>query len=198
MFEISETAQDKIQGMLKEANREGLSLRVEIAGRTQEDFLYRLFFVSEAHRQEDDTVIDCDSVQVLVDPYSARYLQGSTLNYQEEDGETGFKIDNPNPLWFNDLAASVHQVIETRVNPGVAMHGGRVNLLDVQDDVAYISMGGGCQGCGMADVTLKQGVETAIKQAVPQIKQIVDTTQHEMGKNPYYASAREGESPLAK
>jgi Fe/S biogenesis protein NfuA len=110
--------------------------------------------------------------------------------------ERGFKIDNPNPLWHDPLAAQVQAVIEQKVNPGIAVHGGRVTLLDVDQGVAYINMSGGCQGCGLASVTLKQGVEKMIRESAPEIVQVIDTTEHALGLHPYFRTPQ-GESPLA-
>ncbi len=87
-------------------------------------------------------------------------------------------------------------MLDEEINPAVAQHGGWVNLLEVKDDVAYVQLGGGCQGCGMADVTLKQGIEVRIREAVPEISQIIDTTDHAGGKNPYYQPAKGGRSPF--
>ena len=83
--------------------------------------------------------------------------------------------------------AKIQNVLDTYVNPGIAGHGGVVSLLDVKGSSVYIRMGGGCQGCGMASVTLKQGVEKAIRQYVPEITEVLDTTDHAAGKNPFYA-----------
>jgi len=83
-------------------------------------------------------------------------------------------------------AGVIFDVLDQRVNPAVASHGGHIALVDVQDDVAYIRLEGGCQGCGMADVTLKQGVEQAILESVPSITRVLDTTDHAGGTNPYY------------
>jgi Fe-S cluster biogenesis protein NfuA len=89
-------------------------------------------------------------------------------------------------------------VIDTKINPGVAMHGGYVTLLDVKDDIAYVALGGGCQGCGMANVTLKQGIEVIIREAVPEIHQVIDSTDHAGGTNPYYQPSKGGgPSPFA-
>ena len=93
-------------------------------------------------------------------------------------------------------AAAVQEVIDSKINPGVASHGGNVTLLDVKDNTAYIALGGGCQGCGMVDVTLKQGIEVMIKEAVPQIAHIVDTTDHANGSNPFYQESKGGDSAL--
>jgi len=80
-------------------------------------------------------------------------------------------------------------VLETRINPSVAGHGGAISLIDVTDDRVYIRMEGGCQGCGMANVTLKQGVEVEIKKVVPHIREVLDVTDHAGGTNPYYQSS---------
>ena len=87
-----------------------------------------------------------------------------------------------------ELRGKIEEVLENEVNPAVAGHGGVVTLIDVQDNNVFIKMGGGCQGCGMAAVTLKHGVETAIRQAVPEVGAIYDTTDHAAGRNPYYAA----------
>ena len=84
----------------------------------------------------------------------------------------------------------VQQVLDRDINPSVAAHGGVVSLIDVKDNVVYIQMGGGCQGCGMADVTLKFGIETAIRAAVPEVGDILDITDHASGRNPYYTPAK--------
>ena len=88
------------------------------------------------------------------------------------------------------LKGQVQGVLDREVNPSVAGHGGVVNLLDVRENMVYIQMGGGCQGCGMADVTLKQGVEIAIRAEVPQVGEILDTTDHAAGQNPYYSPSK--------
>ncbi|MBM4003971.1 MAG: thioredoxin [Planctomycetes bacterium] len=85
------------------------------------------------------------------------------------------------------LRSRVEEVLRSQVNPYVAAHGGVVRLIDVRDNTAFLQMGGGCQGCGMANVTLRQGVEVAIRAAVPEIGDILDTTDHAAGRNPYYA-----------
>ena len=87
------------------------------------------------------------------------------------------------------VRTKVQQVLDEMINPGVASHGGFVELLDVQDDNVFIRMGGGCQGCGAADVTLKMGIERLIREQVPQVREIFDTTDHASGMNPYYAQS---------
>ena len=87
------------------------------------------------------------------------------------------------------MKEKIQELIDTKINPGVAGHGGHVQLLDVKDNVVYLKLGGGCQGCGMVDVTLKQGIEKMIKAVVPEIREVVDTTDHKGGTNPYYQAS---------
>src|SRR3989337_2300810 len=89
--------------------------------------------------------------------------------------------------WSSDVCSSD---LDTQLNPGIASHGGYIDLLEVREGTAYISMGGGCVGCAQVDVTLRQGVEVSIKRSVPEIVAIVDTTDHASGTNPYYQSAK--------
>jgi Fe-S cluster biogenesis protein NfuA len=84
----------------------------------------------------------------------------------------------------------VQSILDQEINPAVAAHGGWVELIDVKKNEVFIRMGGGCQGCGMADVTLKQGVEKSIRQAIPEVGAIMDTTDHGSGRNPYYSPAK--------
>jgi Fe/S biogenesis protein NfuA len=89
-----------------------------------------------------------------------------------------------------DVAQRVLQVLEQQVNPAIAMHGGSAELVAVEDSTAYVRLGGGCVGCGMATVTLSQGIEVAITEAVPEIERVVDVTDHASGTNPYYEPAK--------
>src|ERR1041385_1954770 len=90
----------------------------------------------------------------------------------------------------DELYERVNDLFEQQVNPMVARHGGRVELIDVQGAVVMVRMGGGCQGCGMADVTLRQGIEAMLQQHVPEVRGIVDITDHAAGSNPYFAAAK--------
>jgi Fe-S cluster biogenesis protein NfuA len=89
-----------------------------------------------------------------------------------------------------DLKWAISDLLNREINPAVAAHGGYVELIDVQKNNVFIRLGGGCQGCGAADVTLKQGIEKAIRNLVPRVGEILDTTDHASGRNPYYAPAK--------
>lgn len=196
MLTISPEAHRKIVERMEHVDRPDLKLKIEIVGRSAEEFQYRLSFVPDELRGSADLTVQLDGIELLVEPISARYLEGAHLEYVEDASGAGFKMDNPNPLWHEESAAEVNRVIETQINPAIAIHGGHVTLLDVREGVAFLSMGGGCQGCGMASVTLRQGVETMIQEQIPSIREIVDTTDHALGTNPYFQPEAAGDSPL--
>jgi Fe/S biogenesis protein NfuA len=89
-----------------------------------------------------------------------------------------------------DLKTRVQELIDSMINPAVAGHGGFVDLIDVKDNKVYLQMGGGCQGCGAADITLKSGIERLIKEELPEVEEVLDTTDHASGANPYYAPSK--------
>jgi Fe/S biogenesis protein NfuA len=168
------------------------ALRIAIAGGSPFAPRYELTIIAEDEREEGDLAFDGGGFLVVVDPQSAPRLDGATVDYLEGAGGGGFEIKNPNlptpgavpPT--GPLADRVRQVIAERINPGVAAHGGEITLIDVQDNVAYITMNGGCQGCAMSKLTLRQGVERMIREVVPEITSVQDVTDHLSGANPYY------------
>ena len=187
MLNITEKAQEML-GQFAESADEGveLILRVEIVGRGPKGFQYDLQFVSREDGKEEDLELDVDGMPVLVAARSFQYLEGTTLDYKETLMGGGFSFENPNPLWVDELSIAVAEIIASDVNPVVASHGGHGDLIGVDDGKAIIAFGGGCQGCGMVDVTLKQGVEVMIKDNVPGISEVIDATDHAAGTNPFY------------
>ena len=195
---ITEAAQQQISSLLADEDRQGLALRLGITGRRPGGFQYKLGFVREDEKAVDDVVIEAGSFKVFIDAESVPNLQGATLDFQEDAMQSGFKINNPNSGWTDPKAIAIQKLLDEHINPAVADHGGYVVLLDVKDDIAYVALGGGCQGCGMADVTLKQGIEALITEEVAGIRQVVDSTDHASGTNPFYQPAKggRGQSPL--
>ena len=130
--------------------------------------------------------IDLEKFQVLVTKEAIPYLEGTEVDLNDKGELEAF---NPS-MSITEISGSVEEqiqhVLDEEVNPMVASHGGVVSLLEVKEHNAYLEFGGGCQGCGMIDVTLKQGVEVMIKEQVPQIEAIYDVTDHAEGTNPYY------------
>ena len=164
-------------------------VRIAITGRQDGGFTYDIALVPAGEERAGDILVDGpEGIGFTVALASVPYLDGITLDVDRSSG--ALIVDNPNPLWLDDLARNVQRLLDDEINPSVAMHGGHIDLLDVSDGVAYIQMGGGCQGCGMAEVTLGQGVRVAIMESFPQITEVRDTTDHAQGANPYYQAAK--------
>lgn len=120
-----------------------------------------------------------------------RYYVPSVIRVEfERTGDDGVPADQDRPGLQTPEGQAIHQLLEERINPAIAMHGGHITLIDVEGERAYLRLEGGCQGCGMADVTLKQGVEGEIMRAVPSIREVLDVTDHAAGTNPYYQPSR--------
>ena len=187
MLSISPKAREMLDQFAEQADESNeMLLRVEIVGRGPNGFQYDLQFVSSDDRKGDDVELELEEMRVLVAARSVQYLEGATIDYKETLMGGGFSFDNPNPLWVDELSKAVAEIIASEVNPVVASHGGHVDLIGVDSGKAIIAFGGGCQGCGMVDVTLKQGVEVMIKDSVPGISEVVDATDHTAGTNPFY------------
>jgi len=191
MLTLTEAAIQKVVSIMEAQGRLGDGLRLAVAGRGSTGFRYSLGLVEEGQEDAEDVVVDSGPFKVFIDLQSAPHLEGASIDYVDNGVQgSGFKVDNPNPVWTDPLAIRVQELIDERINPGVAAHGGNVELLDVQDGTVYVRLGGGCQGCGMVDVTLRQGIEALIREEMPEIQQVVDTTDHAAGRNPYYQPAK--------
>ncbi|MDG1540866.1 MAG: iron-sulfur cluster assembly accessory protein [Candidatus Thalassarchaeaceae archaeon] len=186
MLEITEKAREMLDKFAEQANGDEMALKIVILGRGPKGFQYDLQLIGFDDAQEDDIKTEADGLTVFVGARSAPYLDGTILDYKETLMGGGFSFENPNPLWIDDVSKSVAEVIESQVNPLVASHGGHVDLVGVDDGKAMIAFGGGCQGCGMVDVTLKEGIEVMITEGVPGITAVVDMTDHDAGTNPFY------------
>ncbi len=194
MLKFTEKARERVLSFIEEEDGD-VALRVAVGGSPLMP-RYELSLVEEWQQSPDDVEIDGGGFRVLVDPESARALEGATVDWVEGFEGGGFKVENPNirplgaGLLEGPLADRVRQVIEQEINPAVAGHGGRISLIDVRDETVYVELGGGCQGCGLASVTLRQGIERMIKQKIPEVKEIVDVTDHARGTNPYFQAEK--------
>ncbi len=187
---VTPTALDKIDRVRRQGGRPDAALRIEITGRRGGRFVYEIDLVDPAERTADDVVVDTPGLQLLVDPGSAVHLEGAVIDLDHSAIGGALTIENPNEGWRDPVAARVQEVLDRQINPGVAAHGGFVDLLDVRDGAAYVQLGGGCQGCAQVDVTLRQGIEVAIKAAVPEVTRVIDRTDHAAGSNPYFQPAK--------
>jgi Fe/S biogenesis protein NfuA len=189
-LDVTSAALEKIDRVRRQGGRPDACLRLEITGRRSGRFVYEIDLVDPSSAVPDDVVVDTAGLRVLVDSESAQHLQGAVIDVDQSAIGGALTIDNPNEGWRDPIAARVQEVLDRQINPGVASHGGFVDLIDVRDGAAYVQLGGGCQGCAQVDVTLRQGIEVAIKAAVPQITRVIDRTDHAAGANPYFQPAK--------
>ncbi len=136
------------------------------------------------------------SLKIRIENTVRNYIpEVEEIRFVQAGASAGESDREPNLDWNDPEVSAVHQLLEERINPSVAAHGGHIALIDVKDHAVYLRLEGGCQGCGMADVTLKQGVETMIKEAIPTITEVLDVTEHAGGTNPYFQPDKGGMSP---
>jgi len=181
----------------QEDDGETLALRVEVTGANGVDYTYDLSLEAIAEAAEDDYVREHEGLTVMVPAASVSALTGATLDLPTVAGQGGLVIRNPNrpnPLGdlgqlelTGDAANKITILLAERINPALASHGGFAELVGVEGEKAFVTMGGGCQGCAMSAATLREGITKAILEAVPEITEVVDTTDHEQGENPYYS-----------
>ena len=194
MLTFTDRARERVLAFM-EQEETPVALRVAVQPSSPLNPQYELSLVDQDDEGPRDEVFDAGGFQVYVDEKSAQRLEGATVDWVEGMHGGGFNIENPNvkPIGSEppqgELAEKVAGVIENRINPAVASHGGQIELIDVQDTVVYVQLSGGCQGCGMATVTLKQGIERMLREACPEISDVVDVTDHSRGTNPYYQTA---------
>ncbi len=187
-----------LEARAAEQDPEGLALFVEVTGSANGAYVYEMWFEALVDAAPRDVLCQHGELTVVVGGESVDKVRGATLDLAEQ----GLVMVNPNvprpapaaPAAqggvSGPLARAVIAVLEEQVNPQIALHGGRADLVAVDEGVAYLRLSGGCQGCGLAAVTLGQGISVAIQQAVPEIVDVVDVTAHQDGRNPYFEPAK--------
>jgi Fe/S biogenesis protein NfuA len=201
-FEVTEKARKRVLALrADEAEPDGLALWIEVVGANATEFVYDLYFQGLEHADADDLVLPLEGLTVVIPDGSRDLLEGATLDVRRDLLNPGLLLDNPNrppqgsvsPEMATDLGEltgsveeRVRQVLDRQINPAVASHGGRAELVEVTDGgVVSLRLSGGCQGCGQAAATLRNGIEVALRQHIPEITEIHDVTDHAAGENPY-------------
>ncbi len=216
---ITEQAIEKVRGFRAESeDPENEAMWVEVSGVSDGEYLYDISLNALDGARQSDVVQVHGDVTIVVPESSVAKLRGATIDWSETPEQSGLALVNPNkppvpaelPMMSpsmappasppidarpaadlsGDVAQRVIQVIDQQINPSIAEHGGHAELVAVEEDTAYVRLGGGCQGCGMASVTLGQGIEVAVTGAIPEIASVVDVTDHDAGTNPYFEPAK--------
>lgn len=189
---FTDRARDMVRSFLSENEADLEALRIsmsEEAGAPRFD----LALVRRVERAEDEVEIAQDGFDVLVRSIDAGRLDGATVDYVDRVNESGFEVrlsEEPQAAVARseptgDIADRVRGVLDSQVNPAIAAHGGVISLVDVKENDIYVEMSGGCQGCALSRMTLRQGVERMLREAVPELAGVHDITDHESGENPY-------------
>ena len=197
VVEITEPALDQIRALRDQESIDDLHLGLRIAGVGANGFIYETAFLRGGDVAEEDHLENHGDLPVVIAADSVDNLRGAVLDLAGDPESPGLVLRNPNPATPPitegeiDLSGSVEervqQLIEMYINPSIASHGGLVTLAEVDGDRALVELGGGCQGCGLAAMTLRQGIESSIKHHVPEILEVVDVTDHSAGENPFFA-----------
>jgi Fe/S biogenesis protein NfuA len=191
MINISESAQTHFRKLLEREALPGLGVRLSAvhAGTPRADV--RLEFAEPADLAGDEWAVDCEGFTLWLNADSVQYLDGAEIDYEHKATGGQLQIRAPKikgeaPADSASLVERVRWVVEHEVNPQLAQHRGSVSVQEVTaDGVVVLRFGGGCHGCGMADVTLKQGIETTLMSKVPGVTAVRDATDHDTGNAPY-------------
>ena len=199
---ITDEAREKVAGFrdaAEEAERQ--AMWIEITGTQGNQYVYDMYLRPLDEAGPYDAIEHHDGLPVVVPESSFDVVRGATVSWSDDLMNGGLRLDGlptPSPSiggappadLSGDVAQRVLQVLEQQINPSIAAHGGRADLVAVEDAAAYLRLSGGCQGCGMASVTLNQGIEVAIRDAVPEVERVVDVTDHDSGENPYFEASK--------
>jgi Fe/S biogenesis protein NfuA len=197
VVEITPAALEQIIALRDQESIPDLHLGLRIAGVGANGFIYETAFLRGSDVADEDHVEQHGGLPVAIPAESLDNLRGSVLDLAGDPDSPGLVLRNPNPATppitegevelEGSIEERVQQLIELYINPAIAAHGGFVTLAGIEEDRALVELGGGCQGCGLAAMTLRQGIESSIKHHVPEILEVVDITDHAAGENPFFA-----------
>ena len=191
MIEITETAQNHFRSLLQSQGGDAVGIRISAVNPGQPSADARLEFAEAGDLLGDEWQIECQGFVLYVDAASMAFLNGAHIDINATATGSQLTIRAPNikgksPDGASSLAERVLWLIDSEINPQLAAHKGRVSLDSIDaDNVVYLRFGGGCQGCGMVDITLKQGIEKNLMAKIPQISAVRDATDHSSGAAPY-------------
>jgi Fe/S biogenesis protein NfuA len=198
LLSVAPDAIEMITSLAEQEPGEGeYGLYIEVTGIRGSQFTYDLSFMPVADATDGQIVERHGTLAVIVRTPDVEKLDGASLSLSDE----GLAMNNPNTPATPTIAApkgdltgpltdQIQTVLEQQVNPAIASHGGGAELVSVDGTIAYLKLMGGCQGCGMAQVTLRQGIERILMEAIPDLSGVIDVTDHESGTDPYYEAAK--------
>ncbi|MEL0066459.1 MAG: Fe-S biogenesis protein NfuA [Gammaproteobacteria bacterium] len=192
MVEITESAQKYLVELLSRQEDDDVGIRIFVADPGTPTAETCIAYCRPGEEQPDDIKTEYEGFVGWIDDRSVPFLEDALVDYAEDrmGGQLTIKAPNSKVPSVSDdspIEDKINYVLQTQVNPGLAAHGGMVNLVEVVDqEVAVLQFGGGCQGCGMVDMTLKDGVEKTLLEQLPQLKSVRDVTDHTVTENAFY------------
>ncbi len=202
MIDITPSAQEYFQRLIAQQDEPGLGLRIAVNAPGTPNAACDLQFCPAGQHAETDRILEFKGFRLFVRADSEPWLEQAEIDFEEAPTGGQLSIRAPGIRGHEPSADAPVQVridwlLETEINPSLAAHGGKVTLTEITADMrAVLRFGGGCQGCGMADVTLKQGIEKTLLAKIPELRGVLDATDHERGSNPYYAAGTRGRSAV--
>lgn len=189
-IEITESAQKYLADLLAKQNCEGIGIRIFVSDPGTPKAETCISYCRPGDEKEGDEVIELASFKAYLEKRSLPFLEDAKVDYADNRFGGQLTIRAPNsrmPKVSDDspVEDKINYILHTEVNPGLAAHGGNVSLVDIVDGVAVLQFGGGCQGCGMVDLTLKEGVEKSLLEKIPELKGVRDVTDHTDTSNAY-------------
>lgn len=188
---ITESAQEYLAGLLKKQDTEGIAIRLFVADPGTPKAETCIAYCKPGEEQDDDVVLALNGFTAYVEKRSLNFLDDARVDYSPDrlGGQLSIRAPNSRLPQVRDdspIEDKVNYILHNEVNPGLASHGGMVTLEEMDNDVAVLQFGGGCQGCGMVDVTLKEGVEKTLLEKIPELKGVRDITDHTDTSQAFY------------
>ena len=194
MITFTDRAREMVRTFVDETDEGPQALRIAVAGSPAAP-RFDLTLVDAHERRDDEREVDGGGFTVLVRESDIATLDGAAVDFVDRVNESGFEV-RPRAATSagaprtggeptGEIAERVRSVLDSQVNPAIAAHGGLISLVDVEETEVYVEMSGGCQGCALSRMTLRQGVERMLREAVPELTAVHDVTDHASGANPY-------------
>jgi Fe/S biogenesis protein NfuA len=196
MLTFTDRATEVVRAFLDQSSGELEALRITAQPGSPVAPRFELTLISRDERGDADTEVDGPGFPVIINAKDADRLEGATVDFVERVNESGFEVKTvaqtaaptarSSGAPEGEIADRVRGVLDSQVNPAIAAHGGMISLVDVADTEIYVQMSGGCQGCALSRMTLRQGVEKMLRQAIPELTAVHDVTDHASGENPFF------------
>ena len=197
MLTFTDRATEVVRAFLDQSSGELEALRISAQPGSPVAPRFELTLISRDEREEGEMELEGPGFPVVIKLGDSGRLEGATVDFVERVNESGFEVKTvaqetapaPSPaagIPQGDIADRVRAVLDSQVNPAIAAHGGMISLVDVQDTEISVQMSGGCQGCALSRMTLRQGVERMLRQAIPELTAVHDVTDHASGERPFF------------